>query len=234
MAYFNNELIGEVAVWDRLLRLRLPVTVTLLVIVMAVIIYFLCVTDFGGSQRAGTLVNLLYTALTGILVLVAIAQVRNAQSATKTSLDDGVEQRRKWATLQVCDRYDMDAEITSAVRFLRRYHPFGESRLKVPQIRSAGTEGGDVVRAVTTDPAWLGLSDDHRYTMSAGLLLNYFDSIAIGIDQKFYDENICTAHIGGILKSWMAMLRNANPETFEEVMNAHYPHTKALHARWNK
>ena len=214
-------------VW--LLKWRWKLAAVWLIAAFICAAYWLWTDKFGDTQKASTLVNLLYTALTGLLVLVAIAQIDNSQAATRSVLEGGAEQRRKWATLQACDRYDMDREITSAVRFLRRYHAFDEPRLKAPTslIANSGTSG-------KSGSDWDGISDDQRYTMSAGLLLNYFDSIAIGIAQKFYDDSICREHIGPIVAYWMAMIRAANAETFDEVMEKNYRHTAEMHDRWTR
>ncbi len=76
------------------------------------------------------------------------------------------------------------------------------------------------------------LDVDTQYTISAGLLLNYFDSIAIGIKQGFYDEAICREHIGPIFKAWTGHFQTSNPETYEAVMSNNYAAANLLLNAW--
>ena len=211
---------------------NLQVAIGALVVAFALIAAYVWWGESGGTTQTATLINLAYTALTGALVLIGFTQLRVSQEATKAALEDGAIQRRKWATLQACDRYDMDPEITAAVRFLRRFHPFSSVRLAPPS--GIGADFNQLPTPSVQDPAWAGLTNDQRYTMSAGLLLNYFDSIAIGINQQFYDEDICRDHIGNIVRNWIQMLRSTAPDTFDEIMRVHYPTLNAMSERWHK
>jgi len=65
------------------------------------------------------------------------------------------------------------------------------------------------VRALKAAPRGL---DDQMKRLYATRLLNYFDSIAIGLEQNFYVEAIARPHIGRIIFRRFAELTNAeNP-----------------------
>jgi hypothetical protein len=86
----------------------------------------------------------------------------------------GQTQTRKWATLKICDRWDTDA-------FLREANE---------TLKSAFSEANDG-RIAT------------RHAKCLITIYNYFDSIAIGIDQGFYEKEIVIPHMGNIMRQGM-------------------------------
>jgi hypothetical protein len=79
-------------------------------------------------------------------------------------------QQRQWATLQACDRYDSDAVLTQA-------------RLLLNALKAGETVQGE----------------DHEIEATITTLFNYFDAIAIGLDQKLYVEEIVKKHLEEIM-----------------------------------
>ncbi len=161
-------------------------------------------------------------------------QVRAASKSTQHSLEHSDDQERLWATLQVCDRYDIDPEISAAVRYLRRYHWHSGPALLTPGVvnspslyRRAEVRGEFFPAAVGAQ-----LNADQRYTLAVGKILNYFDSIAIGLEQRFYDNHVCREHIGGIFISWMRMLRAVDPKRFDNQMTLNFQRLPKLYREW--
>ena len=118
----------------------------------------------------------LLTFVTGVLAWVAWVQISAGQ-----------EQRRKWATLNACDRWDTDGYIRSANSALKK--SFGAVAPNRLDVRDA----------------------DYLIT-----IFNYFDSIAIGAEQGFYEKAIIVPHLGNIMQQ--AMLRRQQwPLEFENT-----------------
>lgn len=91
-------------------------------------------------------------------------------------LSSSVSNQRKWATLQACDRYDSDPEISKAARiFYRLANKRDDYWWYLPQ-----TLGELEVDGIT--------------------LLNYFDSIAIGVLGELYVGRIVYDHLFGIIQ----------------------------------
>lgn len=169
------------------------------------------------ASRTGAVVNLIYTVITGGLLLVAIGQIHLGRA-----------EKRKWATLQACDRYDTDPEIANAVWYLRRYHPFRDSERMLPPQVSADMPMLPEANTGNTSV----LSASMRYTVSVGLILNYFDSLAIGLRQDFYDEKICRDHIGGIILKWVETFEKHDEVRFYAVMQKYYVRLLDLVNQW--
>lgn len=210
-------------------------TVPLLVAVGAMLVGGIALKYSGlDASLAGAIVNWAYTVLTGLLIFVVFNQVRAASKSTQHSLEHSDDQERLWATLQVCDRYDIDSEISTAVRYLRRYHWYSGPALLPPGVvNSPSLYRRPQVRGELF-PAAVGaqLNADQRYTLAVGKILNYFDSIAIGLEQRFYDNHVCREHIGGIFISWMHMLRAVDPERFDNQMTSNFQRLPKLYRKW--
>jgi len=86
-------------------------------------------------------------------------------------------QQRQWATLQVCDRYDNDPVLTDAKKLIREVH-------FEPQSARA----------------------DHNVRSACRTLFNYFDSIAIGLEQGLYIDDIVESHLRTIIIDWYKFL----------------------------
>lgn len=183
---------------------------------------------------SGVIVNWFYTVLTGLLIFVVFNQVRAASQSTQHSLEHNADQQRLWATLQVCDRYDIDPEISDSVRYLRKYHWHQGSALLPPGVQPAppNIRRPAIRTELPLHPVGSFLTSDQRYTLAAGKLLNYFDSIAIGLEQNFYKEHVCREHIGGIFCSWMHTLRRHDPERFDAQMAENFERLPKLYRRW--
>lgn len=176
------------------------------------------------------------TAATLLLVYVVFTQVSEARESARQSLAESDWQRRKWATLQACDRYDMDTELARAVRYLRRYHRYRGTHLLPAGVVAAEQHYARPTVRPEQIPKTLGdpLTSDQRYTQAAGLLLNYFDSIAIGIQQEFYVKEICQEHIGAIFVTWMESFRSVNEERFDKLMKKSFERLPVLYAEWKR
>jgi len=121
--------------------------------------------------------NLLFAAVSAVatvgLVIIAWKQ-----------LGDIKQGQRNWATLQVCDKYDLDPIIRTVVSRLKNYE---------------NTRLDETVAPVDANNGY-GSKDDSI------TLLNYFDAIAIGMEQGFYVEDIVTDHLYGIMDGWIDIL----------------------------
>jgi hypothetical protein len=178
----------------------------------------------------------LLALVTLALVVVVWIQVGDTRKSTKETIEASDQQRRKWATLQACDRYDMDPELVKAVRCLRKYHWYRGPCLLPPGVVAQPYHWSrPPVRPELERPS-LGdeLTADQQYTLAAGLLLNYFDSIAIGINQKFYEKEICKEHIGRIFVDWMDLLREFDPKTFDRQMAKNFDRLPPLLKHWRR
>jgi hypothetical protein len=115
-------------------------------------------------------------------------------------------QQRRWTTLQVCDRYDSDERIREALLILRRLSA-GE---QVPQT------GHEIAIAVTT-------------------LFNYFDAVAIGLEQNLYVGVIVDQHLKTIVLRRYHELQNAHHHVLDEFrinFDQHYESLIRLMDKW--
>lgn len=178
----------------------------------------------------------LLALVTLALVIVVWIQVGDTRKSTKETIEASDQQRRKWATLQACDRYDMDPELVKAVRYLRRYHWYTGPALLPPGVVARPYRWSRPPVRSELDRPSLGneLTSDQQYTLAAGLLLNYFDSIAIGINQNFYEKEICKEHIGPIFVDWMGRLRESDPRTFDRQMAKNFDRLPPLLDDWRR
>ena len=116
-------------------------------------------------------------------------------------------QQRNWATLQACDRYDTDPKLGAALIILRRLKE-GE--------RTALT--------------------NYRIVMAVTTVFNYFDSIAIGLNQGLYIEGIVREHLRTIMQRRKAELDATTHEAlneFKREFEQHFANYIALVERWN-
>ena len=181
---------------------------------------------------ATTIVTWGLVVVTSLLVFIVYVQVNAARESTRESLAHSDRQRQLWATLQVCDRYDIDSEIAESVRHLRKYHWYRGPCLSPPGV--GGPKVNSAVRRAELLPTDVGehLTVDQKYTMAAGKLLNYFDSIAIGLQQNFYVEEVAQEHVGSIFVSWMIDLRSSNPKHFDNLMQKSFGRLPKLFRDW--
>jgi len=113
-------------------------------------------------------------------------------------------EQKGWKTLEACERYDRDPIIVGLLTTLRN-----------------ARDGGNLK------------SDPRPFRMEVSLLSNYFDGIATGTIQGFYNETIVKDHLEPIIKDHF-------DEFFEPEMARRmafrtdlYPALKALLAKWN-
>jgi hypothetical protein len=117
-------------------------------------------------------------------------------------------QQRQWATLQACDRYDTDPTLTEARRTLRALKA-GETLQQ---------EEHDTVSQITT-------------------VFNYFDAIAIGVDQRLYVDRIAESHLKEIMFRRLAELwesRDPIVQKFGADYFEIFPTFNALLQRWDR
>jgi hypothetical protein len=81
-------------------------------------------------------------------------------------------------TLAACSRYESDATVERCVRTLRN---------------ALATDGD-----YTANPS--------KYQHEAIIVLNFLDTIAIGIDQGVYDDPLARDHMKAIMRKWMVLL----------------------------
>ncbi|HYM31902.1 MAG TPA: hypothetical protein VEU47_11405 [Candidatus Cybelea sp.] len=121
-------------------------------------------------------------------------------------LSDQTLQHRRWATLQACDRYDIDLRLGSSLLLLRRLA--AEDCSAIPHYR---------VKMMITN------------------VFNYFDAIAIGLERGFYVEEIVREHLGAIMQyrreELMASKHPAIQE-FRQNFERDYTTFNRLMARW--
>lgn len=81
----------------------------------------------------------------------------------------------------------------------------------------------------------VGAQSSVELTHAALRLLNYFDAIAIGIDQGLYIDELAHDHIGNIVRLRLEELRSLNVKEVNELLNGLHKHHAALaamSARW--
>jgi len=91
------------------------------------------------------------------------------------------KESKKWKTLEACSQYESEPIISSAVR-LRRFY-------ENPVAQTAGSgqppDGGH---------------EPFRLVDDAKLVLNFFDGIAIGVQQNLYIESLARDHMANIVR----------------------------------
>jgi hypothetical protein len=116
-------------------------------------------------------------------------------------------QQRQWATLQACDRYDTDPMLTTA-RLMLRALKEGER----PEIK------------------------EYEITSQITTVFNYFDAIAIGVEQKLYVDAIAENHLKEIMFRRLAELWEADHPAvrkFQEEYFDYFPTFNKLLEKWN-
>ena len=188
-----------------------------------------------GATKAGAIAtwvtSFITFAITSLAAAFVLLQVAAAKESTQDSLRNDRRQRRLWATLQVCDRYDADPQLARAVQFLRLYHPYTEDRIRPPGASKAfpiEAPPGDAVDVQSR------LHNEQYYTACVELLLNYFDSIAIGIQQGFYVARVCREHLGEIMLGWLDEFEANDKKVFAQVMENYFPSTLRLRRHWKR
>ena len=122
-------------------------------------------------------------------------------------------QHRQWATLQTCDRYDSDPIIREALALIRAH------------------KNGYSLDEQTQE------SVKYSYDLDAAVvsLMNYFDSIAIGLKQNLYVEEIVREHLEGIIRTHIKDIKEfSDPEVIKRVEKFHeeFSRTLALIEKW--
>jgi hypothetical protein len=122
------------------------------------------------------------TILTFLIVLTAWYQLSSADL-----------NQRKWATLQACDRYDSDPEISKAARiFYRLANPRDDYWWYLPE-----AIGELEVEGVT--------------------LLNYFDSISIGVLGELYIGRMVYDHLYNIMQNRIEFVLSGSVPQLERL-----------------
>lgn len=123
-------------------------------------------------------------------------------------------QHRQWATLQTCDRYDSDPIIREALSLIRA-HKY--NYLLNGQIKTSKKYSYDLDGAVVS-------------------LMNYFDSIAIGLRQNLYVEEIVREHLEGIIRAQIEDIKGFSDTEVEKRVgrfDKDFSRTLALLEKWN-
>lgn len=79
--------------------------------------------------------------------------------------------QKNWETLKACEKYDTDPVLMAALQILRDARNSGE---------------------LTSKPK--------TYSLEMITILNYFEGIVIGIEQRFYNEDIVYDHLKPIIE----------------------------------
>jgi hypothetical protein len=74
--------------------------------------------------------------------------------------------------------------------------------------------------------------DDKARDLYVTRLLNYFSSIAIGLDQDFYDDTIARAHIGYLVVHWFDYIVSKPDWYSAEATRRDFPDLARLVDRW--
>jgi hypothetical protein len=113
------------------------------------------------------------------------------------------QQNRRWHTLDACNRYHIDPTLKESAIALRAAH-------------TAGTFAGQ----------------EPSFRVHVVALLNYLDSIAIGIYQGMYVEGLARDHIQAIVQLHVGeYLRDGVPKKVG-IDPQNYAYLLALEARW--
>jgi Domain of unknown function (DUF4760) len=109
-------------------------------------------------------------------------------------------------TLAVCSRYESDATVERCVRTLR----------------NALATGGDY----KADPC--------KYQHETIMVLNFLDTLAIGIDQGVYDDRLARDHMEAIVRKWMEVLLEPTKAKELNIPTNDYKCLNGLWSRWNQ
>jgi len=109
-------------------------------------------------------------------------------------------------TLAACSRYESDATVERCVRALRH----------------ALATGGDYKENPT------------KYQHEAIIILNFLDTIAIGIDQGVYEDLLARDHMKAIVKKWIELLLEPTKAKDLEIPADDYKCLHDLWSRWNR
>lgn len=154
-----------------------------------------------GAQDVSAVADIITALGTMILAGIAFSQLRDIYLTQKKT----EENDRKWRTLQVCDRYDNDLIIHRIKDDLRHY-------LK---LRDTGHSFSNEAKVT------------YRYSVRG--LFNYFDSVAIGLQQELYMDEIVKPHLRGIISDWIVAFEN--DPLFERE---HFGAILGLIDKWNE
>jgi hypothetical protein len=116
------------------------------------------------------------------------------------------KENRVERTLAACSRYESDVTVESCVRALRH----------------ALAAGGDYN------------ANPRKYQHEAIIVLNFLDTIAIGIDQRVYDERLARDHMKAIVKKWMELLLEPTKAKELDLPEDDYRCLNGLWSRWNQ
>ncbi len=83
--------------------------------------------------------------------------------------------QKNWQTLKACEKYDTDPILTESLKILRDARNSGDLRV-----------------------------NPEKYTLEMITILNYLDGIMIGIEQRFYDEDVVHDHLKPIIEDHVA------------------------------
>jgi hypothetical protein len=145
-----------------------------------------------GAQEWGSFAGLAQAAVTLAAVLVALHQVRDIRS-----------QNKLWRTLEICDRYHLEAHLVEMARRLRTAQDDGDFK-KNPM----------------------------RYRADVVTMLNYFDGIAIGIRQGLYLESLARDHLQSIIGTHIdRYLRGDEPKRLD-IKPQNYSYILKLNDEW--
>jgi hypothetical protein len=73
---------------------------------------------------------------------------------------------------------------------------------------------------------------DRNFKQDIIVLLNYLDTIAIGVQQKLYDENLAYDHTNAIVQKWYNDFLNCGTAKAVGVDSRDYDHLYKWAARW--
>jgi len=132
-----------------------------------------------------------------ILLVSAVSAIATVSIAiiAKRQLTDLKQGQKKWATLQVCDKYDTDPVLREIVSGLKKH----ESSIS------------------NTNQISASANNKYDPREDSIVLLNYFDAIAIGIEQEFYVKKIVGDHLYSIIDEWIKTLKSWDELKFTDT-----------------
>lgn len=142
--------------------------------------------------------------LLGVTVLLAF-YAKSQVSELKAQLIESKMENKKWKTLDICNLYDTNPIIDTSAR----------------KIKSANLSGEI-------------LKDGVNLRTDATTILNYLDSIAIGINQNLYIESLAKDHMRNILMFYVeSLIKNEATRSALDLKVGSFRNLIEIYNKWN-
>lgn len=115
------------------------------------------------SVEAATWVIAIFTGLLFWAALYQLSQLREGQ--------------RAWATLDACNKYDLDPVLSNRIEWLKRW--------------------------ITDNKADPAIKANDEFERRVTVLLNFLEGIAIGYERNDYNRDIVKTYLGSVIALWV-------------------------------